>query len=352
MALPRQTITIRHVAEEAKVSMQTVSRVLNNEPSVSEKLKTRVNNAIKSLNYVPSLAAQSMRGAHSFLILALNDRERTIEGWRLRLGTDWVDQMLLGGMLKSAEYGYRLLIELVDTHNHHVEREILAALSSLRPDGVILTPPHSDNLQIIELLTRMDICFARMGSNQTGPGISLYMDEIKAADLATEHLLALGHRDIAFIGGSQEYSLSHNRHKGWKAAMQKAGFYRNDLFMEGNFTYGSGEVGAKSLLSRANRPTAIIANNDQIALASLKVATEMGLKIPQDLSLISFDNSPVMRFTQPPLSAIDQPIAEITAQAVEQIILAKKSGTMPICDFVFLPKLIERASTSAPPKSL
>src|SRR3546814_10143498 len=79
-----------------------------------------------------------------YLILALNDRDRTIEGWKLGQGSDWIDQMLYGGMLACAERGYRMIFELIDTHSTQVEREVNAALSSLRPDGVILTPPHSD----------------------------------------------------------------------------------------------------------------------------------------------------------------------------------------------------------------
>jgi LacI family transcriptional regulator len=106
-----------------------------------------------------------------------------------------------------------------------------------------------------------------------------------------------------------------------------------------------GEIAAQKLLNRPLPPSAIIANNDQIALAILKTANSMGIEIPNELSLISFDNSPVMQFTQPQLSAIDQPIAAITSQAVEQIIMAKKSGIMPENDFVFLPILIERGST-------
>lgn len=345
MARLRQVVTIKHVAQEAKVSLQTVSRVLNNDPSVSEKLKARVNEAIKTLNYVPSIAAQRMRGSRSYLILALNDRERTIEGWRLREGTDWVDQMLLGGMLKCAEHGYRLLIELVDTHSDHVEREILSALSSVQPDGVILTPPHSDNPIIVDILMRMGICFARIGSTETGAGIALYMDDEGAASMATNHLLSLGHTRIALIGGSSDYSLSTARHRGWKDTMIKAGHYVDDLFIEGDFTYASGEIGALKLLNSPNPPSAIIANNDQIALATLNIAHRLGLNVPRDLSIISFDNTPVMRFTQPQMSAIDQPIAEITAQAVEQIILSKKTGVMPDSAFVFIAQFIERGST-------
>ena len=103
MARRRQAVTIKHVAAEAKVSLQTVSRVINNEPNVRAAMKERVQAAIDMLGYVPSIAAQRMSGSKSYLILAINDRDRTIAEWQARQGGDWVDQMLLGGMLKCAE---------------------------------------------------------------------------------------------------------------------------------------------------------------------------------------------------------------------------------------------------------
>src|SRR3546814_7451525 len=106
---PRQSVTIRHVAAEAGVSLQTVSRVVNNEPNVRPQVRERVMEAVKKLGYVPSLAARRMGGSRSYLILALNDRDRTIEGWKLGQGSDWIDQMLYGGMLACAERGYRMI---------------------------------------------------------------------------------------------------------------------------------------------------------------------------------------------------------------------------------------------------
>ncbi|MEL6753601.1 MAG: LacI family DNA-binding transcriptional regulator, partial [Pseudomonadota bacterium] len=164
MARRRQSVTIKHVAADADVSLQTVSRVINNEPNVSATMKERVEASIDKLGYVPSIAAQRMSGSRSYLILALNDRKRTIAQWRARDGNDWVDQMLLGGMLKCAEHGYRMLIELVDTRDDHVERELKAAIASLQPDGIILTPPHSHNRKIIDLLVAKRIPFVRVGS--------------------------------------------------------------------------------------------------------------------------------------------------------------------------------------------
>src|SRR3546814_10412168 len=95
-------------------------------------MKERVQASIDKLGYVPSIAAQRMSGSRSYLILAINDRERTIADWRGRQGVDWVDQMLLGGMLKSAEYGYRMIFELVDTHNDRSEEQTSELPSLMR----------------------------------------------------------------------------------------------------------------------------------------------------------------------------------------------------------------------------
>ena len=187
-ARPR-AVTIRDVAAEAGVSLQTVSRVINDGPNVRPAIEERVRKAIEKLGYVPSLAARKMAGKKSYLLLALNDRDRTIIGWQSGDGTDWVDQMLLGGMLKCAEHGYRMIFELVDTHSSNVERELTSALGALHPDGVILTPPHGDNRAITDMLIRRRIPFARIGSKRPGPGFRIAMDEQAAASAATEHLI-------------------------------------------------------------------------------------------------------------------------------------------------------------------
>jgi LacI family transcriptional regulator len=347
MARRRQAVTIKHVAAEAGVSLQTVSRVINNEPNVRPAMKDRVQSAIDQLGYVPSIAAQRMSGSRSYLILAINDRDRTIGEWRARQGGDWVDQMLLGGMLKCAEHGYRMIFELVDTHSDHVERELGAALSALQPDGVILTPPHSENALITGFLANRKMPFARIGSGAQGPGIAMTMGDERSGRIATEHLIALGHQRIGFIAGSEDYSLSQRRITGWQKAMAAAGFAQDGLMVRGDFSYDSGVAAAEELLARADRPTAIIASNDQMALAVLDTATKRGLSVPQALSLVSFDNSPVTRFTDPQLTAIDQPIAATFSKAVELLIT---NGSGPTTDqpVVIESSLIERGSTAPP----
>jgi len=348
MARRRQAVTIKHVAEDAGVSLQTVSRVINDEPNVRPAMKERVQSSIDKLGYVPSIAAQRMSGSRSYLILALNDRERTLADWRDRLGTDWVDQMLLGGMLACDKHGYRMMVELVDTHSDHVERELRAAIAALQPDGVILTPPHSENPLITNLLAKAKIPFARIGSREEGAGIRMTMGDEGNAALATEHLIALGHKKIGFIAGPDDYSLSGWRIDGWQGAMARAGLATEGLCEKGDFGFESGAQAARQLLRQIERPTAIIASSDQMALASLQVAGEMGFAVPADLSLISFDNTPIVKFTQPKLTAVDQPIAGTIAKAAELLIGAHKQA-LPT-ELVNVPgTIVERGSTGPAP---
>lgn len=350
MGRRRLAVTIRHVAADAGVSLQTVSRVINHSASVSAEVRQRVRASIEKLGYVPSIAAQRMGGSRSYIILAINDRERTIADWCERQGTDWVDQMLLGGMLKCAEFGYRMMIELVDTHSDHVERELHATIAALQPDGVILTPPHSENPLITGLLSDQKITFARIGSVAPGDGIAMTMDDERAARLATEHLVALGHRRIGFISGSPEYTLSGWRIDGWRSAMAAAGLDCQGLHANGDFSFESGILAARMLLDRPDPASAIIASNDRMALACLEIARERGLGVPGDLSLISFDNTPIIRFAQPPLTAIEQPVAATAARAVELIIAAQRGQPLPDAPVVVPAELVERQST-APPRA-
>ena len=161
-------------------------------------------------------------------------------------------------------------------------------------------------------------------------------------------LLDLGHRRIGFVAGPPEYQLSGWRVDGWRAEMAAAGVDTTNLLAAGNFSYASGEHAARALLNQAERPSAIIASNDQMALATIEVAHEMGLAVPEDLSLVCFDNTPLVRFTRPPLTAIDQPVAEITSRAIELLIGAQR-GEMPAVMPVVVPaSLVARESTAAP----
>lgn len=349
MARRRNSVTIRDVAEDAGVSLQTVSRVINEGPNVRPQMREKVRASIERLGYVPSLAAQRMSGSRSYVILAINDRERTLTGWREREGSDWVDQMLLGGMLTCDKHGYRMMVELVDTRSEHVERELEGALAALQPDGVILTPPHSEDHHITRLLAMRGIPFARIGAKDDGPGLRLTMGDEQAAHDATRRLIELGHSRIAMIAGPREYSLSNWRLDGWRRAMGEHGLEHEGMSERGDFGYQSGTLATRALLDRETGITAIIGSSDQMTLAALEVARDRGLHVPRDLSLISFDNTPIVRYSQPPLTAIDQPIARTVSIAVEQLI--QMTAAPPGATFTNVPAaLVERASTGPVPR--
>jgi LacI family transcriptional regulator len=222
-------------------------------------------------------------------------------------------------------------------------------MSAVQPDGVILTPPHSDNPLIVNLLAKEKIPFVRIGSRGNGAGIPISMDDEGSARMATEYLIAKGHKRIGFIAGSSEYSLSGWRTDGWRSAMEAADLAVDGLLANGDFTRASGEAAARDLLCGDNPPTAIIASNDQMALGTLAVANELGLNVPVDLSLISFDNTPTVNFTQPALTAVDQPVADTAAVAVELIIAAQKDDTKSDRVKAVRGRLVERDSVGPAP---
>jgi LacI family transcriptional regulator len=316
-----QSITIEHVAALAGVSRQTVSRVINDSPNVKAAVKQRIEAAISELGYVPNLAARRMGGARSFLILAVNDRARTIENWEAGRGNDWVDQMLYGGMTASEQRGYHMLFELVDTDAALAKRQLERALSALRPDGVILTPPHSGNQTLVDLLAARHIACACIGIDAAFDGITVRMDEEAAAADATRLLLSQGHSRIAFIAGSSAYSSSDSRVRGYRAALGEVGAATPDDYVEhGEFRFDLAAEAMVRLLDLAAPPTAVIASNDEMAFAVLHVASKHGLEVPDDLSVISFEDTPGVRFSVPPLTAIRQPTAAIIARATELLI--------------------------------
>ena len=336
-------LTIEHVAEAAGVSRQTVSRVINNRPNVKDAVRNRVRAAIDKLGYVPNLSARRMAGARSYLILAVNDRQRTLENWQAGRGNDWVDQMLFGGMTECERNHYHLVFELVDTEGDKAASDLAAIISSLRPDGVILTPPHCDDPALTTLLADRAIPCARVG-HRTGDGcVDVHMDEEGAAATATRHLLELGHRHLAYIAGAPNYGNSARRVAGFRLALADANA-PDGVIGNGDFKFDIAARVIDDMLGGATPPTAIIADNDEMAFAALHVADRRGLKVPRDLSVVSFEDTPGVRFSVPPLTAIRQPTAGMIATACRQLIAISHGGASGgVFELPF--ELIHRAST-------
>jgi len=229
--------------------------------------------------------------------------------------------MLYGGMMECDQHGYRMLFELVDTELPSAAKQLAAALSSLRPDGVILTPPHTENRDLADLLSASDTPFARIGSSGKTDGINILMDDHAASFAVAEHLLSLGHTKIAFISGSTGYTASESRLNGYREAMKNAEIEVDQNWQQpGDFSFESGVKASANLFSLNNRPTAIIASNDEMAFAVLHQAAKLDISVPDALSVVSFDDTPGVRFSVPPLTAIRQPIAAMTKRAASELI--------------------------------
>lgn len=340
-----KSTTLKDVAAVCGVSYQTVSRVINNAPNVKTEVRQRVQAAVEELGYVPNLAARRMGGNRSYLILAINDRARTLDNWEVGRGNDWVDQMLYGAMMECEAHGYRMLFELVDTEPSAAAKQLTGALSSLKPDGVILTPPHNENQELADLLAKTGTPFARIGSSRHEDGINVLMDDKAAAKAATDHAIALGHKRIAFISGSPEYLASKLRLEGFREAMSAASLPIDPAWEQpGDFSFDSGKTAARALLDTDTPPTAIIASNDEMAFAVLHEANGKNIAVPRHLSVISFEDTPGVRFSVPPLTAIRQPTAAMSARAARELIAAK--GHLPdATDHLLAFELIVRETT-------
>jgi len=347
------SVTIYDVAARAGVSIKTVSRVMNKEPNVRPAMRDRVLQAAGELGYSPNLSARSLAGSRSFVIAVFVDAALTIDHWRSERGADYLSRIQLGATLECREAGYHLLIELIDHEGPQVRQEVAALLAALKPDGVILTPPSSDNAVVLELLDKAGTPYVRVGPERAeGLGPRVHMDDVAAAREMTEHLIALGHTRISFIVGEPRYGASQARREGYLEAMKVHGLpVAEGWVRQGDFTFQSGMAEAKALLTLPDRPSAIFASNDDMALGCIAAIAEAGLMTPGDISVAGFDDSPSARFSRPQLTTVRQPVAEMSSVAAKLLIAQAKTNE-PVGrpeDILLSFELIHRASTAPPP---
>jgi LacI family transcriptional regulator len=317
-----RTLTIHDVAKLAEVSAKTVSRVLNDEPNVREEVRARVRAAAAQLNFRPNMSARRLRGSSSRLIAALADAPLTLDHLQSDHGGNFLNRFQLGAMRRCRDSAFHLLVELVDLGQPDVDGQVLALLSALKPDGVILTPPSCDNGPILDVLERTGTPFVRFGPQaDAGRGSSVFIDEVAAANEMTRHLAAAGHRDIAFIVGSPRFASAQARLQGFRDAMKALGLRVREAWIRpGDFTFQAGQSCGAALLAGAELPTAVFASNDEMALGVMHAAAAAGLSVPGDISIVGFDDTISARFSIPPLTTIRQPVTEMSMQAADLLI--------------------------------
>lgn len=331
-------VGIRDVAKLAGVSTGTVSRVLNDHPSVTKELRARVDGIIKELGYMPDPSARSMRSKVSRLIgIVIPD-----------LTNPFFSELVQSAEQAAANHGYNIIVMTSFDHAAK-EADRIRQLTSRKVDGIILVP--SNDFHTLKLPKGLPIVVV----DRLMPGYSgIAADHRNGVRLGVEHLLKLGHRRIGFISGPKHSVPANDRLRGYLDAMEQAGggmeLGASPLIAEAAFDYESGRSAGNYLLARARneRPTAIFASSDQQAIGCMRAAHDLGIPIPAALSVVGFDGIPLASMTTPRLTTVKQPIQEVAAAAVA-VLLNKRTAPeldKPIlfdCEFL-------NGETTAPPQ--
>ena len=304
-----RAVTIIDVAKEAGVSFKTVSRVLNNEASVSDRTRERVQQAIKALEYSPSVAARVLAGNRSFLIGLIYDTPSSY----------YTHSIQMGALERCRAAGYHLILERCNSQARDVADVILALVRQTRMDGVILTAPVTDNPAVRKALTKHNIPHVLISPPKIEPRTNcVHWDNREAARELTQYLISLGHKRIAFIKGHPRHGAAKLRLLGYEDALRQNAIKPDAaLLREGTFRFESGAAAADALLRLNLPPTAIIAANDEMGAGAVTAAHRLGLAIPGDVSVAGFDDVPYASITWPPLTTIHQPIVDMGAAAAQ-----------------------------------
>lgn len=304
--------SIHDVARRAGVSIKTVSRVLNDEPNVRDNTRAVVQKAIKELNYRPNASARSLKSRRSYLIGLLYDNP----------STSYVARVQQGVIDETRRRGYDLLIHPCNYRDPSISDEIEALVRHANADGLILTPPLSDDMKLLKMLDELKTPCVRIGAVEPKKDSVMVTtnDRDAVADL-TRYLASLGHTRIAFIIGHPDHKAVANRYLGYQDGLQSCGIELDEeLVMQGNNSFESGEECARKLLLRKQRPSAIIASNDDMATGVLRVSHEMKLSIPDDLSVAGFDDIPMASQVWPSLTTVKQPVARMGERATSLLL--------------------------------
>ena len=327
-------ITILDVARRAKVSITTVSRVLNkSDHKVNEETRVRVLAAVKELDYRPNALAKSL----------IKKRSMTIGVILPDISNPYYAEIVRGIQDAADQTGYSVLLQNTDRRMDRV-KDYIYLLREKNADGVILTGGSfhaQDLITMLKDLSSRAVAIGRIDGNFP----SIRVDNVDAARLAVEHLVELGHKEIAFISGLGESTTMADRLQGFKNALERYRCPRRDGFiLSGELTPVGGYSRTKELLEMSPRPTAIISSNDQMVFGSAKAVKEAGLQIPRDVALIGFDNVPLCSYFTPSITSVEIPKYTIGLTAMEMLIELIHKRDIPTTRW-FKVRLIKREST-------
>lgn len=287
----------------------TVSRVLNEQTQlVKHSTYERVRSVIEELNFVPNQSARALAGARN-----------------LRIGivylspfpfSFYLDSLIVHTADTLTRLGMQMSVIKLSVEDSIAEQVKVLDKMAIDLDGLIVPPPLAESFEILELLHNLNKPHVLLtGQSVPGPGIRICIDNFSAAKDISCHLINLGHTRIAFVSGGDNYD-SKQREMGYRRALAAAELdIDENLILYGTFSYASGVSAAESLLTLAVPPSAIFAANDEIALGCVSTADKLGIKIPDELSIVGFDGSPLTMCVSPPLTSVSQELPEIAARS-------------------------------------
>jgi LacI family transcriptional regulator len=300
-------VTIEDVAAQARVSIATVSRVVNGRYGVASATEARVRAVIADLGYESSLVARSLRSHRTNVLgVVVTDFE------------PFSAELLKGAARFIRGTHYELIVYSGVRHADYEpgwEGRYMSRLSGTLADGILIVTPTVVDVPTTSPVVAVD--------PHLGPSNMPTVDSenLEGAIAATQHLLELGHRRIGFIAGRPDLESARVREQGYRSALNRAGVdFDPELLKVGKYTAESAEGPATELLTQDDPPTAIFAANDVMAIRAMEVARGLGLRVPDDLSIIGFDNIPESALSEPPLTTIDQSIQQMGYEAARLLV--------------------------------
>jgi DNA-binding LacI/PurR family transcriptional regulator len=337
---PAKTATLRDVANRAGVSVATASRVVSGSAVVRPTTRERVERAMRELLYVPP-GRVGPSGVIGLLVPEFGNPvfaalSQAMEARATAAGFATIICNTAGSALREVDYVHMLLERRVEGMVF-----ICAEITDVRGK-------HLHYVQLLEQGAR--IVFVNGGSDAL-PVTSVGVDERASGRLATEHLLALGHRRIGFVAGKAFALATREKVRGREDALLAAGIDSPTYVAHDEFSVEGGRRAVRAILQGANgdRPTAVICSSDLMAIGALQEAHALGLRVPEDLSIVGFDGIEAAAWTQPPLTTVEQPIDEIAGTAIEALQALVEDAGQTLPSYVFRPRLRVGGTTAPPP---
>lgn len=328
---PANPLTLSDIARMAGVSRSAASRALDREAPSNSPGAKRVRQVAAEYGYVPNAWAANLRRQRSGLIGVVVPRM-----------TDTIMAMLYEALVAECEQRGVRATAVTTGDQPRRELELGRSLVKQRVDGLILTTARSDGSDpFLNELREQQVPHA-LAMRSDGISPSAVVDDVLGGDLATQHLLDHGHRRIAFVGGPRYASSSHNRERGYRAAIERAGLaVAPELVLESNFSMEAGADAGRRLLALAHPPTAVFTANDSLAVGLLAVAQRSGLDLPRDLSVVGYNDTPLARNLAVPLTSVRVDFRSIAHDAME---LLTRVDVDPGTTLVTTPVLAQRNS--------